>query len=282
MTQTPLPKLLSIAGSDPSGGAGVQADLKTFAAFGAHGMAAVAALTVQNTLGVQRVAPVPARLVAAQIDAVFADIAVDAVKIGMLATAENARAVAQSLQKAGARNVVLDPVLAASLGEAAGETDLPAAILQCLLPLATLVTPNLDEAAVLTGTPLARNVAEMAEQAERLVAWGAKAALVKGGHLSGAPLDVLFTQGAAKTFHGVRVETRNTHGTGCALSSAIAAGLGQGLALEAAIQAAKAWLERALAAGAAFDLGAGAGPPDHFWEWRWRLNLDGRGEEPNQ
>jgi hydroxymethylpyrimidine/phosphomethylpyrimidine kinase len=270
MTATP-PKLLSIAGSDPSGGAGIQADLKTFAALGAYGMAAITALTVQNTQGVMRVAPVPVGVIDAQIDAIFADIAVDAVKIGMLATAKAARVVAASLQKAQARKIVLDPVLAASLAadEASfSEADLAPAILQSLLPFVDLATPNLAEAATLTGTPVARNVAEMAEQAERLVAWGAKAALVTGGHLEGAPTDVLFAEGAVTTFPGARIETRNAHGSGCALSSAIAAGLAKGQSLEDAIRAAKAWLERALAAGAAFSIGAGAGPPDHFWAWR--------------
>ena len=259
------PKLLSIAGSDPSGGAGVQADLKTFAAFGAYGMAAITALTVQSTRGVLKVAPVSAALVAAQTDAIFEDIAVDAVKIGMLARPSTARAVAASLKRSGARNIVLDPVLSASRGANLSAAGLPRAILEHLAPLATLITPNLTEAAILTGTPIARNVQDMEAQARALVAVGAKAALVKGGHLDGAPADALHSQGATRVFYGERVETRNTHGTGCALSSAVACLLARGLDLEAAIIEAKRWLTQALSAGAKVRLGAGAGPPDHLW-----------------
>jgi hydroxymethylpyrimidine/phosphomethylpyrimidine kinase len=261
----PRPTLLSIAGSDPSGGAGVQADLKSFAAFGAYGMAVVTALTVQNTKGVSKVAPVAAALVAAQIDAIFADIAVDAVKIGMLARPSTAKAVAIALQRAGAQNIVLDPVLRATRGEELGVAGLPRAILAHLAPLATLITPNLHEAAILTGTAIARNVRDMEAQARALIAAGARAALVKGGHLDGAPLDVLCTQSATRVFQGARVETRNDHGSGCALSSAIACLLARGRDLEAAIEEAKRWLTQALAAGANMRLGAGAGPPDHLW-----------------
>ncbi len=265
--RSPLrPKLLSIAGSDPSGGAGVQADLKTFAAFGAYGMAAITALTVQNTQGVSKVAPVSAALVAAQVDAVFDDITVDAVKIGMLARASTVRAIAASLERAGAGNIVLDPVLRASSGADLSDTGLPRAILQHLAPLARLVTPNLAEAAILTSTTLARTPQEMDAQARALVEAGAKAALVKGGHLDGAPVDVLRAQERTRIFYGERVETRNTHGTGCALSSAVACLFARGLDMEAAIEAAKRWLTQALAAGATMRLGAGAGPPDHLWD----------------
>jgi hydroxymethylpyrimidine/phosphomethylpyrimidine kinase len=264
-----IPKLLSIAGSDPSGGAGVQADIKTFSAFRCYGMAAITALTAQNTRGVLRMEPIAPEIVAAQIDAVFADIGVDAVKIGMLATPQIARAVAAALRRAGARNIVLDPVLSASAGAPLGVAGLAQAILDAALPLAALVTPNLAEAAILTGTPPARSLEEMAAQARLLVAGGARAALVKGGHLEGAPSDVLCAEGVIATIPGARVATRNTHGTGCALSSAIAAGLARGRALGPAIEEAKAWLTQALAAGAALDLGAGAGPPHLFWAlWR--------------
>ncbi len=263
------PRLLSIAGSDPSGGAGVQADLKTFAALRCYGMAAITALTAQNTGGVARVRAIAPDMVAAQIDAIFQDIAVDAVKIGMLAEPAIARAVADALRRAGAPTIVLDPVLAATKGAALGDDDLPGAILKHLLPLATLITPNLAEAAILTGTAPARGVNDMILQARTLVDRGARAALVKGGHLDGEPVDVLFADGAPRLFSGRRVDTPNTHGTGCALSSAIAANLAKGLALGEAVAAAKAWLERALAAGSAMRLGAGAGPPHHFWElWR--------------
>jgi hydroxymethylpyrimidine/phosphomethylpyrimidine kinase len=263
-----LVKLLSIAGSDPSGGAGAQADIKTFSAFGCYGMAVITALTAQSTRGVTRASPVTPDMIAAQIDAIFDDIPVDAVKIGMLAEPDIARTVADSLWRGGAKNIVLDPVLAPTSGASFSGAQLPAAIIERLLPLAAVVTPNLAEAATLTGTPLARSVGEMEAQARALVKAGANAALIKGGHSDGAPVDVLFSGGAPKFFSGVRVETRQTHGTGCALSSAIAAGLGQGLALGEAISRAKTWLEHALIAGETFRLGGGSGPPDHFWELR--------------
>jgi hydroxymethylpyrimidine/phosphomethylpyrimidine kinase len=262
-------KLLSIAGSDPSGGAGVQADLKTFSALGCYGMAVVTALTAQNTTGVTRVMAVPPDMVAAQIEAIFADIAVDAVKIGMLTEPAIARAVAELLRRAGAKNIVLDPVLAATKGADLSESDLPRAIIEHLLPLVDLITPNLAEAAILTGTTLSRDVEGMAAQARMLVDKGARAALVKGGHLHGDPVDVLFANGARTLLSGRRVNTRHAHGTGCALASAIAANLAKGSALFEAVAEAKIWLERALAAGEALQLGAGAGPPNHFWElWR--------------
>jgi hydroxymethylpyrimidine/phosphomethylpyrimidine kinase len=160
---------------------------------------------------------------------------------------------------------VLDPVLSASRGADLSAAGLPSAILDHLAPLATLITPNLAEAAILTGTTLARNAQDMESQARALVAAGAKAALVKGGHLDDEPADVLCTDGATRIFHGERVETRNAHGTGCALSSAVACLLARGLGLEAAVTEAKRWLTQALAAGASIRLGAGAGPPDHFW-----------------
>ncbi len=261
-----IPKLLSIAGSDPSGGAGVQADLKTFSALGCYGMAVITALTAQNTTGVARVWPIPPDMVAAQIDAIFSDIAVNAVKIGMLAEPAIAEAVAESLRRAGAKNIVLDPVLAATRGAALSEGGLPSGIMKHLLPLVDLITPNLAEAAVLTGTTLAHDMDQMAAQARALVEQGARAALVKGGHLGGEPVDVLFANGAPRMFSGRRVDTRHAHGTGCALATAIAANLAKGSALGEAVADAKTWLEQALAAGEALQLGAGDGPPNHFWE----------------
>ena len=246
-----IPKLLSIAGSDPSGGAGVQADLKTFSALGCYGMAVVTALTAQNTTGVTRVFPIPPDMVAAQIDAIFSDIAVNAVKIGMLAEPAIAEAVAELLRRAGAKNIVLDPVLAATRGAALSEGGLPGAIITRLLPLVDLITPNLAEAAVLTGTSLARDTDEMAAQARALALRGARAALVKGGHLGGEPTDVLFANGALTLLSGRRVDTRHAHGTGCALASAIAANLAKGSALGEAVADAKTWLEQALVAGEA-------------------------------
>jgi hydroxymethylpyrimidine/phosphomethylpyrimidine kinase len=260
--------LLSIAGSDPSGGAGAQADLKTFAAFGCYGMAAITALTAQNTQGVTRIAPVTPDMVGAQIDTIFADIRVDAVKIGMIATPEIAAAVAQALSRTKAP-IVLDPVLVASSGDALALAGLEAALVALLLPLANVVAPNLAEAAALTRTPRAQNAAQMEAQARSLVALGARAALVKGGHLDGEPVDVLFDGAAARVFRGRRIETRNAHGTGCALSSAIAARLAQDAALPGAVADAKRWLEGALEAAQDERIGQGAGPPQHFFAlWR--------------
>lgn len=259
-----IPKLLTIAGSDPSGGAGAQADLKTFSAFGCYGMAAITALTVQNTRGVTASYPVAPEIVAAQIDAILSDLAPDAVKIGMVATPEIARAIAQSLKGRKTRNIVLDPVLVPTQGVSLGSAGLEAALLSELTPLAQLVTPNLHEAAALTATAPATGVEEMAIQARRLIAAGARAALVKGGHLAGDPVDVLVADGEVRLFRGRRIATRHTHGTGCALSSAIAAVLATGEPLVNAVSAAKTWLERALEAADALDLGDGRGPPHHF------------------
>lgn len=263
-----IPKLLSIAGSDPSGGAGTQADLKTFSAFGCYGMAAITALTAQNTRGVAAVWPVAPDIVAAQIAAVMNDIPPDAIKIGMIATPEIAAAVAGALG-AAPRNVVLDPVLVPTQGVSLASAGLERALLATVLPLARLVTPNIFEAGALTETPAARGVDEMTAQARLLVEAGARAALVKGGDLSSEPVDVLVADGETRLFHGRRVATRHTHGTGCALSSAIAAELAKGASLIDAVATAKVWLEGALAAAEALDMGEGRGPPHHFHAmWR--------------
>lgn len=262
--QARIPKLLSIAGSDPSGGAGVQADLKTFSAFSCYGMAAVTALTAQNTRGVTAAFPVAPDIVAAQIEAVMSDIRPDAIKIGMVATPEIARAIAGALGEAPL-NVVLDPVLVPTQGVSLASAGLETALSTTLLPLARLVTPNLHEASALTDTPLARTLDEMAAQGRLLTDAGARAVLVTGGDLAGEPLDVLADGAEIRVFHGRRVETRHTHGTGCALSSAIAAELAKGAGLIDAIAAAKVWLEGALAAAEALELGDGRGPPHHFF-----------------
>jgi len=263
------PKLLSIAGSDPSGGAGVQADLKTFSAFSCYGMAAITALTAQNTRGVTAAYPVAPEIVAAQIEAVLSDISPDAIKIGMLATPDIAQAVAMTLSHYEARDIVLDPVLVPTQGVSLASSGLEKALVTTLLPLARLVTPNLHEASALTQTPLASNADEMAEQARLLCGAGARAVLVKGGDLDGEPIDVLFEAGERRLFHGRRVPTRNTHGTGCALSSAIACELAKGAPLIDAIAAAKVWLVGALEAADALRLGEGRGPPHHFYAlWR--------------
>jgi len=265
----PVPKLLSIAGSDPSGGAGVQADLKTFSAFGCYGMAAITALTAQNTQGVTASYPVAPEIVAAQIDAVLSDITPDAIKIGMLSTPDIARAVAETLTRYGAGNIVLDPVLVPTQGVSLASAGLEAALVAALLSLARLVTPNLYEASALTQTPLATSAEEMAAQGRLLCDAGARAVLVKGGDLEGEPVDVLFEAGERRIFHGRRIPTLNTHGTGCALSSAIACEFAKDAPLIDAIATAKAWLEGALEAADQLRLSEGRGPPHHFYAlWR--------------
>ncbi|HUZ91770.1 MAG TPA: bifunctional hydroxymethylpyrimidine kinase/phosphomethylpyrimidine kinase [Methylocella sp.] len=267
-----IPNLLSIAGFDPSGGAGAAADLKTFAALGCNGMAVITALTAQNTQGVTAMHVPPADFAAAQIDAVFRDTEVAAVKIGMLACGAIAEEVAERLAFYKPRFIVLDPVLAATSGDALSTSDTAQAIVRHLFPLATLITPNISEAARLSGHVIAADQEGMRRAAMLLAARGAKAVLIKGGHVSGATSDdLLFDGGSYRLFSSPRVATRNTHGTGCTLSSAIAAYLGQGLELGEAISAAKTYLTGALAAADQLSAGHGPGPVNHFHElWKGR------------
>ena len=260
-----IANILSIAGSDPSGGAGIQADLKTFAARGTYGMAVLTALTAQNTRGVSGVHLVPPDFVAAQIAGVFSDIRVDAVKIGMIASAQIAEAVATALSPNRGVPIVLDPVMVAKGGASLLAREAVEALTRRLLPLATVLTPNLPEAAALLGEPEALDRAGMADQASRLLALGPKAVLLKGGHLPGAESpDVLATPNRLRWFEGVRVLTRNTHGTGCSLSSALAAELGKGRALADAVAAAKGFVAGAVRASDALTVGSGHGPLHHF------------------
>ncbi len=265
-----VPNVLSIAGSDPSGGAGVQADLKTFAALGCHGMAVLSALTAQNTQGVFAVHTPPADFVGAQIDAIFADIDVAAVKIGMLANAEIVAVVAERLRAHKPRFVVLDPVLASTSGDSLGAEGVIGAMVSEMFPLADLVTPNAPEAAQLVGGVEPQDMASLEALGVRLRARGAHGVLLKGGHLEGAQaIDVWLADGVRREFAAPRVATRNTHGTGCTLSAAIAAHVAQGLPLEAAIVAAKDYLSGALAHSGDLNVGAGHGPVHHFWRlWR--------------
>ncbi|WP_131118429.1 bifunctional hydroxymethylpyrimidine kinase/phosphomethylpyrimidine kinase [Lichenihabitans psoromatis] len=260
-----IPNLLSIAGSDPSGGAGIQADLKTFSALGCYGMAALTALTAQNTRGVSGVHVVPPEFVAAEIDAIFADISVDAVKLGMLADGAVVAAVTDRLVRHAAGNIVLDPVLVATSGDSLGSPDVVGAMTRLLLPLATLVTPNLPEAARLADGAVPTDVAGMRLLAEKLVASGARAVLVKGGHLDGdVAVDILFDGTTMREFSAPRIDTPNTHGTGCTLSSAIAAYLAFGDDLAGAVTKAKAFLTDALRASGELRVGGGHGPVHHF------------------
>ncbi|APX10290.1 bifunctional hydroxymethylpyrimidine kinase/phosphomethylpyrimidine kinase [Tateyamaria omphalii] len=260
-----IPNVLSIAGSDPSGGAGIQADLKAFAANGAYGMAALTALTAQNTQGVSGVETVPPTFVAAQIKAVFDDIRVDAIKIGMIASAQIASAVADALAAHPEVPVVLDPVMIAKGGAPLLHPDAMDTLRDRLVPRATLITPNLPEAAHLLDQPIATNRDEMAAQAQALTALGPKAALVKGGHLESPDSpDVLCADGNLHWFDGPRTPGKNTHGTGCTLSSALAAQIGHGTPLPQAVAAAKTYVAGAIAAADALSVGHGHGPVHHF------------------
>ena len=269
----PPPVALSIAGSDPSGGAGIQADLKTFSALGAYGTTAITALTAQNTRGVTGVHVVPPDFVAQQLATLAEDVRIDAIKIGMLATAQLAGVVGDFLseQARSARPpyVVLDPVMVATSGDRLLDESAVAAVRE-LLPLADLVTPNVAEAAVLLDTEPARDLDALAAQAHALVAAGARRVLAKGGHGMPDATDVLADEtaeaGAIVTFVGRRVDTQNTHGTGCSLSSALAAMRPQRDSWPATIRDAKDWLTGALAAADTLDIGSGHGPVHHFYD----------------
>ncbi|WP_454748715.1 bifunctional hydroxymethylpyrimidine kinase/phosphomethylpyrimidine kinase [Ciceribacter selenitireducens] len=256
--------VLSIAGSDPSGGAGIQADLKAFSARCVYGMAALTALTAQNTQGVSAVHAVPPDFVAEQIRMIFADVRVDSVKIGMIANAGIAGAVAEALEPHRGIPVVLDPVMVAKGGASLLDPQAVAALTTRLLPLATLITPNLPEAAALLREPEATDRAAMEAQALKLRAFGPAAVLVKGGHLGGTESpDVLVTNAGTHWFDAPRILTKNTHGTGCSLSSAIAAELAKGSAPAEAVAVAKAWLAGAVAAAGDLSVGSGHGPVHH-------------------
>ena len=261
---------VTVAGSDSSGGAGIQADLKTFAALGVYGASVITALTAQNTQGVRAIHDVPVDFVAAQIDAVFSDLDVAAVKIGMLSQAAIIDTVAAGLGRYHAKNIVLDPVMVATSGDRLLANDAVEALRKELIPRALVVTPNLPEAAALTGATAARNEQEMEIQARELLALGARNVLIKGGHGSGGEsVDLLVGEGEVLRLSARRVDTKNTHGTGCTLSSAIAAGLAKGLDLEGAAREAKAYVTAAIAAGDGLHVGRGHGPLHHFHSY-WR------------
>ncbi|MFO1038759.1 MAG: bifunctional hydroxymethylpyrimidine kinase/phosphomethylpyrimidine kinase [Geminicoccaceae bacterium] len=256
---------LTIAGSDSGGGAGIQADLKAFSALGVYGCSAITALTAQNTQGVQGIFPIPPAFVRQQIDSVFADLSVDAVKIGMLGTPDLVVAVAEALRRWRPRWTVLDPVMVAKSGDALLAADAVAALRSELLPLASLVTPNLPEATVLLGEEAIRDRDQMQEAATRLRALGPGAVLLKGGHLEGADSpDLLLDDEGPLWLEAPRITTRNTHGTGCTLSSAIAALLARDGDLRVAVRGAKVYLAGAIAAADGLAIGHGHGPVHHF------------------
>lgn len=255
--------VLTIAGSDSGGGAGIQADLKTFSALGTFGMSAIAAITAQNTCGVTAIRELDTEIIRAQIDVVYEDIEVHAVKLGMLSSAAIIRAVAEALTRHRAGNIVLDTVMISKSGSRLLRPDAVATLIERLVPLADVVTPNLPEASALVGFPV-EDRAAMEAAARAIVEMGARSVVVKGGHLEGEACDVFFDGARMLHLTNTRVDTVHTHGTGCTFSAAIAAGLAKGLTLEAAVKAAKAYITAAIAHG--FKLGRGIGPTHHFYE----------------
>jgi hydroxymethylpyrimidine/phosphomethylpyrimidine kinase len=259
------PIALTIAGSDSSGGAGIQADLKTFAALGVYGASVITALTAQNTTGVSGIHQVPAEFVTAQIDAVFADLDVGAVKIGMVAHLPVIDAIVAGLKRWSPKHVVLDPVMVATSGDRLLASEAVDALRTKLIPLASVITPNLPEAAALLDEAVAADEATVEKQGRRLLALGCKAVLIKGGHGEGAEsIDYLVDSSGVTALAAPRIATKNTHGTGCSLSSAIAAGLAKGEGMETAVRNAKAWVSAAIAAADRFSVGRGHGPIHHF------------------
>ena len=258
------PRVLTIAGSDSGGGAGIQADLKTFAALGCYGMSAITALTAQNTLGVRAIHAVPTTMLRDQIDAVVEDIGVDATKIGMLHAPEIVQTVAEAIDHHRLAPVVLDPVMVATSGAVLIENAAMQALITLLFPRVAVITPNLDEAGLLVGRAL-RSEADMQTAVDELLRLGAPAVLLKGGHLEGDTVSDLFgaADGTRWWLRGPRIATPNMHGTGCTLSSAIAAHLATGQPLRAAIEGAHAYVRTALRAAADVRLGAGSGPLNH-------------------
>lgn len=262
-------KVLTVAGSDSGGGAGIQADIKTISACGCYAMSAITAITAQNTLGVTDVHAVPASAVRAQISAVLGDIGADAVKIGMLLSTEIIVAVAESLKEHEARNIVLDPVMVAKSGDRLLQDEAIETLERCLVPQVRLITPNIPEAEILLGRKL-RSAEDMASMAEELSGGRGVSVLLKGGHMSGSELvDTLYIapEGRVTEFRSERIPTRNTHGTGCTLSSAAASFLARGLSLERAVAEACDYVHRAISAGAEYVTGKGHGPVHHFFEY---------------
>ena len=263
MNAKPIPKAMTIAGSDSGGGAGIQADLKTFAALGVYGASTLTAITAQNTVAVTAVHELPVDLIAAQIDAVVTDIGVDAVKTGMLSSAAIVETVAAAVQRHALVNLVVDPVMIAKSGDALLRPEAVNALRDRLLPLAAVVTPNLPEAETLTGLSITTD-ADIRRAAEQIVGRGARAVVVKGGHREGPAVDLFYDGVRFQEFTAPRLDTRNTHGTGCTFAAALAAGLAQGHDLMAAVAQAKDYVTEAIRH--AYPLGQGHGPLHHFYK----------------
>jgi len=259
---------LTIAGTDPSGGAGIQADLKTFSALGAYGCSVITALVAQNTCGVQSVYRIEPEFVAAQLDSVFSDVRIDTTKIGMLAETDIVEAVAERLQRYQVQSVVLDTVMLAKSGDPLLSTAAVDTLRRRLLPHVSIITPNLPEAAALLDAPHARNEREMLEQGRALLSTGCGAVLMKGGHLDDADSpDWLFTRDGEQRFNAPRIVTKNTHGTGCTLSAALAALRPRHSNWADTVKYAKEWLSAALAQADSLEVGKGIGPVHHFHAW---------------
>lgn len=258
-------KLLTVAGSDPSGGAGIQADLKTFAAHGVYGMSVITALTAQNTTGVYGIADIDPAFVAMQIDCVFNDIRPDAVKIGMVSRADTIEAIAERLHAHRTAHIVIDPVMVATSGSRLLAPEAMDMLVSRLLPMAEVITPNIPEAEVLWGHPIT-SPADMEAAAGEIAERIGTAVLLKGGHDISTANDLLYSRHALRWIEGHRINNSNTHGTGCTLSSAIACRLGMGQPLEQSVRHAKAYVTGALRA--MLDLGQGSGPLDHMWQNR--------------
>ncbi|MEQ9489301.1 MAG: bifunctional hydroxymethylpyrimidine kinase/phosphomethylpyrimidine kinase [Alphaproteobacteria bacterium] len=271
---TGIPTAMTIAGSDSGGGAGIQADLKTFSALGAYGASAITALTAQNTVGVTGIFAIDPAFVAKQIDTVLDDIRIDAIKIGMLGTPALIDAVADALERRPkCPPVVLDPVMVAKSGDPLLPSDAVETLINRLVPLATVITPNLPETGVLLGRDAPGDVEAMKQAARDLTSLGPRAVLVKGGHLDNSDepdsIDLLLENGAFQEFRARRIATENTHGTGCTLSSAIAAGLAKGLPLGKAAAEAHTYLQAAIAKADTLHIGSGHGPVHHFHDY-WK------------
>ena len=263
-----VPKAMTIAGSDSGGGAGIQADLKTFAAFGVYGTSVVTAITAQNTVGVTGVHEIPVDLITAQIHSVLDDIGADAVKTGMLSSPEIIETVSEEMARRSVERLVVDPVMVAKSGDRLLRQDAVSALRTKLIPLATVVTPNIPEAETVADMDI--NSEEDAREAARKIAgMGAGSVVVKGGHLDGPPVDLLYDGRDFTEFQGERIDTRNTHGTGCTFASAIAAGLAREKSLTEAIAGAKNYVTEAIRhADSLGQVGHGHGPLSHFWRWK--------------
>ncbi len=268
MSPSPIRTALTIAGSDSGGGAGIQADIKSFSANGVYAASIITALTAQNTLGVQAILDVPPEFICQQLDSVFGDLAIHAVKIGMLSQTKTIEVVAERLRQYQPGNIVLDPVMVATSGDSLLDPGAIEALSKRLIPLACVITPNLAEAAALLGAEVATTEPEMIAQAQALLRLGAKAVLLKGGHGEGAEsVDFLVIGSRILRLAAPRHATRNTHGTGCTLSAALAANLAKGEGLEDAAHAAKAYVTKAIAAADRLAIGHGNGPTHHFVDW---------------